>query len=162
MATIRDIVNKGELELFQLPDWESRLPINPLYIPPSFLKWIDQTKELSDEKLKIGPRTLLEHLEQTLCDFRCSDRPSAGDLKRMMPTKHGIWKLHPNGLRLYGWCPAPMAFVVVTGALESESKTNKKLNDVNRDTVREFIKTHKLDGSVVRGDILAIFPPQAK
>lgn len=78
-----------------------------------------------------------------------------------MPNKHGIWKLHPPGLRIYGWCPAPRSFVAVTGALESETKTDKKLNDKKRDEVRAFIKLHDVGAHIVRGDILAIFPIKA-
>lgn len=158
MATIQDILAKGELELYELPDWESRMPINPLYFPPTFGEWAVNKNELKDEALKQGGRTLLEHLEQMFCDVRCSERPAAGNLKRITPTKHGIWKLHPPGLRIYGWSPAPRSFVAVTAALESETKSDKNLNDKKRDEVRDFIKDHDLSKHVVRGDILAIFP----
>src|SRR5260221_8152569 len=52
-----------------------------------------------------------DHLEQTFCDFRCSPRFTAGDLKRMMPTAKGIRTMRPPKLRIYGWCPKPHAFV---------------------------------------------------
>lgn len=162
MATITDIVEAGHLELFELPEFESRLAINPLYYAGEFRRWIEVTTELRDPALRVGPRTMLEHIEQTLSDFRCSHRPSAGDLRRMMPNKHGIWKLHPPGVRLYGWCPAPRTFVVVTGALELETKTNKKLNDEKRDEVRNFIRDNHLSNHVLIGDVLAVFPPDAK
>lgn len=161
MATIPDIIAKGELKPYELPDWEARLPINPLCYTPALEKWIRATEELNDPTMKIGGRTMLEHLDQTFCDLRCSDRPAAGNLRRMMPNRHGIWKLHPPGLRIYGWCPAPRSFVAVTGALESETKTNKKLNDKKRDEVRAFIKLHDVGAHIVRGDILAIFPIKA-
>jgi hypothetical protein len=162
MATIQDSLDNGVLKLFELPDFESRLPINPLYYPLAFEKWIAATKELHDTAYAVGGRTLLEHLVLTLCDFRCSERPGAGDLRRMMPTKYGVWKVHPPDLRIYGWSPSPRSFVVVTGALETDTKTNTKLNDQKRDEVRKFIKDHDLSNHIVYGDILAIFPPKTE
>jgi hypothetical protein len=125
-------------------------------VASGFFDWVEQTPELVDAIYKQGGRTLLEHLEQTFCDFRCSERPAAGDLRRMMPNKHGIWKLHPPGLRIYGWCPAPATFVAVAGALETATKTVSMLNDKKLQEVRAFIS--KYDLPIVRGDILAIFP----
>jgi hypothetical protein len=56
----------------------------------------------------------------------------------------------------------PHAFVAVTGALEADSHSDKKLNDKKRDEVLGFIKTHKLEHLVLRGDNLAVFPPNDK
>src|SRR3954465_6394968 len=109
MATLSDIVAKGVLDPFELPQWESRLPIHPLYVAGTLFDWVAATADLQTQK--IGRRTLFEHLEQTFCDFRCSARPPAGDLRRMTPTKHGIWKLHPPGLRVYGFAPSIRTFV---------------------------------------------------
>jgi hypothetical protein len=67
--------------------------------------------------------------------------------------------MHAPGLRLYGWCPAQRSFVVVTGALESETKNDKRLNDRKREDVVRFIRANDLQSSVFRGDILAVFPP---
>jgi hypothetical protein len=107
----------------------------------------------------VALRTLFEHVEQMFCDFRCAPRFSAGDLRRMLPTKKGIWKMHPPKVRIYGWCPAPNSFVAVTGALEADTKRDKKLNDTKRDEILAFIKAHQLLQHVVLGDHLAIFPP---
>src|SRR5690349_15535254 len=128
MATIDDRL-KGVAELFELPDWEIRQTVNRLWIVPSFWDQFDANAGLHDEKLKQGGRTIGEHIEQGLCDFRCSERPSAGDLRRMLPNKKGIWKIHVPGARIYGWCPAPQSFVAVSFALETDTKTDKKLND---------------------------------
>ncbi len=160
MATIDNMIASGALKLFDLPSWETRLPLWPLYIATEFEEWANLTPELVNPAEKIGGRFLVEHLAQCLCDFRCSRRPPAGDLRRMMPNKKGIWKLHPPGLRLYGWCPKPQSFVVVTGALEIETKKNKKLNDDKLLQVVNFIKTNKLQACVVIGDINAVFPPE--
>lgn len=149
----------GALKLFDLPPWETRPPLWPLYIATEFEDWTDLTPELFDPTKKIGGRFLGEHLALCLSDFRCSRRPPAGDLRRLTPTKKGIWKLHPPGLRLYGWCPKPQSFVVVTGALEIETKKDKKLNDYKQSSVVNFIKANKLQAWVVLGDINAVFPP---
>jgi hypothetical protein len=114
--------------------------------------------------IKVGGRTLAEHIEQMFCDLRCSKRPAAGDLRRMMPNNKGVWKLHPTKTRLYGWAPKQDCLAVVTGALESatKDKTKGRINDQKRDEVLTFIKSHGLKQHVLLGDILAIFPPETK
>jgi hypothetical protein len=159
MATVEDAVAAKVLELYQLPDWELRLPIRHLWVAFEFWDWIDAKDDLHDMTFGVGGRTLFEHIEQMFCDFRCSQRYPAGDLRQVMPTSKGIRKMHPPKLRIYGWCPKPHAFVAVTGALEVETKRDKKLNDKKRDEVLSFIKTHKLEHTILRGDNLAVFPP---
>jgi hypothetical protein len=158
MATIEDDLKTSGLELYSLPEWERRQPIRQLWVHPDFWDWFDKTNELHDDK--IGARTLAEHIEQIFCDIRCSKRPGAGDLRRMMPNKQGVWKVHPAKTRLYGWAPKTDCLAVVCGALESETndKTKGPINDQKRDDVINFIKVHKL--SVKLGDILAVFPPE--
>jgi len=159
MATIDDVL--GQIaEVYDLPAWEVRQTINQLWVAPGFWNSFDSTNALHDEKLAQGNRTIGEHIEQGLCDFRCSERPGAGDLRRMLPNKHGVWKMHIPGARIYGWCPKKRAFVAVAFALEADTKKDKKLNDAKRDEVLSFVKTHKLGDSVILGDILAIFPPK--
>ena len=135
------------------------MPIRSLWIAHEFWDLFDAIPELHDEKLAQGHRTFGEHIEQMFCDFRCAARPAAGDLKRMMPNAKGVWKLHPAGARVYGWCPRPHSFVVVTLALVQATKDDHKLNNHKRDEVLAFIKAHKLTAHVVRGDINAVFPP---
>jgi hypothetical protein len=158
MATIEDAVKAQVLEPYALPQWESRLAIRPLWISYVFWDWADKD-ELHDIVHGIARRTLFEHIEQMFCDFRCSERFSAGDLRRILPTKKGVWKMHPPRLRIYGWCPAPHSFVVVGGAFESDTKNDKKLNDKKRDDVLSFITANQLQQHVLIGDHLAIFPP---
>ena len=107
----------------------------------------------------IGRRTLFEHIEQMFCDFRCSPVFPAGDLRQMLPNQKGVRKMHPPKLRIYGWCPAPHAFVAVTAAFEADTKTDKKLNDKKRDDVLAFITANELEKLVLKGDNLAVFPP---
>jgi len=78
----------------------------------------------------------------------------------MVPLGSGIWKMHPPGLRLYGWFPAKKSFVAVTAALEIETKQNKGLNDQKMQQVAQFIQSHGLASSVIVGDILNVFPPE--
>lgn len=97
-------------------------------------------------------------MEQALADMRCSERPSCGDLRRMMPTKNGVWSLHAAGSRIYGWVPRPNAFVAVTFALERDTKSDKSLNDRKLKQVLMFIKANHLEKAVLLGDISAVFP----
>jgi hypothetical protein len=159
MATLEDAVKAKVLEPYDLPDWERRLPIRSLWVAYELWDWTDSTGALHDMAHRIGGRTLYEHLEQMFCEFRCAPRFPAGDLRQMMPTRKGVRKLHPPKLRIYGWCPRSHAFVAVTGALEADTKSDKKLNDKKRDEVLTFIKTHKLEHLVLKGDNLAVFPP---
>ncbi|MCW2227220.1 hypothetical protein [Bradyrhizobium elkanii] len=161
MATLEDALAQIA-ETYELPGWEARQTVNQLWVTTSFWQSFDATDALHDEKIKLGGRTIGEHIEQGLRDFRCSERPGAGDLRRLLPNKYGVWKIHVPGARIYGWCPRARAFVAVGFAIEADTKTDKKLNDTKRDEVLSFIKTHKLDRSVIRGDILAIFPPKPK
>lgn len=156
MATIDNVIASKVLEPYVLPDWEIRMPIRSLWIASEFWDLFDAVPELHDEKLAEGRRTFGEHIEQIFCDFRCAPRPAHSDLKRMMPNSKGVWKLHPVGTRVYGWCPQPHSFVAVTLAIAQATKDDKSLNDKKRDEVLAFVKTHKL--SVLRGDINAIFP----
>lgn len=66
--------------------------------------------------------------------------------------------MYPPKLRLYGWCPSPHSFVAINGALESDTKSDKTLNDKKRDEVLAFIKKYKLDETVLRGEFYEVFP----
>jgi hypothetical protein len=160
MATVKDIVASEVIVPFEVPQWEPRLPLRPLWTTHDLLDWADTKSELHDKTFAVGRRTLFEHLLIMFCDFRCAERcpAHAGDLKRMTPTKHGIWKMHPPKVRVYGWCPDKFQFIAVTAALESETKTDRKLNDRKLKEVNDFIKNHGLEETVLRGDILAVFP----
>jgi hypothetical protein len=157
MATIAEAVRQLTLELYSLPDWERRLPIRPLWISPEFWDWADGKAEL---ETKEGGKTLFEHMEQMFREFRCSERFGAGDLKRMIPNPSGVRTMRPPKLRVYGWCPAQHQFVVVCGALESETKADKGLNDRKRDEVLDFIRRNNLGAHVLLGDASAVFPPK--
>ncbi len=76
----------------------------------------------------------------------------------MMPTKKGIWHMYPPGLRVYGWCPSRHAFIAVCGALEKDTKDDKKLNDVKRDEVLRFATQHGLAWTIQKGDFRDLFP----
>jgi len=158
MATLEHAVRTGRLDRLGLPEWEKRASVRPFYATPGFVQWADQTAALHDHEKAIGGRTMFEHLRQMVCEFQCSPRLHASDIRRMVPTRHGIWHLYPPGLRIYGWCPAKHAFVAVTGALERETKTINGLNDRKRDEVHRFIATNDLQETVVRGDFSVIFP----
>lgn len=162
MATIQQAIKKGVLEPFALPDWETRPSQRPLYVSPELYNWTDNKPELMSEAHKVGNRLLVEHLVQTLCDFRCADRPGAGDLRRVQPTKHGVWKLHPPKLRVYGWFCAPKQLVLICGALEDETKLDRTLNDKKRDEVRDFAKVHHLEETMMKGDARAVIHGQSR
>lgn len=158
MATIADALRLRVLEGYAMPDWERRQPTRPLYCAGTFFDEIDGDERLLSNQFKDGGRILHEQLEQMFCDFCCAIRPSAAELKRLMPTRKRVWKMHPVGLRVYGWCPGTHSFVAITYALLADTKTDRTLNDKKREEVIEFAKRHKLEGTMAPGDYSALFP----
>lgn len=159
MATIEEAVEEGLIEPFPVPSWDKRQPIRPLWVAYELWDWIEGKGELHDIALGTGHRTIFEHLEQSFSDFRCDERFYSTDLRRMMPNVKGVRSFHSYGIRIYGWCPLKHSFVAIAGALEQDTKKNKKLNDEKRDEVLAFIKLHGLEHTVLNGDNRAVFPP---
>jgi hypothetical protein len=157
MATIADALRERVLEEYRLPDWERRDPIRSLYVSPALMQWLEDKGELHEKKLKEGGRFLGEHVEQMLCDFRCAERPAAGDIRRVRPTGDGVLKMHPLGSRIFGWCPAKGEFVAVTAALKSETRADPKLNHSKRKEVLAFAKAHGLSATILRGETNELF-----
>ena len=158
MATIADALRSSILETVPVPEWEQRLPIRPLYASPDFLDKIEEDAVLFDLKHAQGGRTLYEHLWQRLSEFRCARRPGSGDIHPVMPNHKGIWKMHSNGLRLFGWAPATHALALVEYALADETHSVKGLVARKREAVLAFIKTHGLTQTMMKGGYLEIFP----
>jgi len=161
MATIDQAVTQLVLEAHRLPDWEVREALHLFWVGKHFWDEFDDEPRLHSKNYAVGGRTLGEHIEQTFCDFRCSPRPPAGELRRMTPNSDGVWKIHPQRTRVFGWCPGPRSFVAVTLALEEDlkAKNGQNLYDVKQREVLDFIARHRLESTVLRGDINAIFPP---
>lgn len=158
-ATISHGLSQGWIELFEVPDWESRMALRSLYVTPGFWTWVDGTAELHEPLKALGSRSIFEQIELMLIDFRCADRPpGASELRRMIPTKHGVWKAHPPGARLFGWVPEPGSLVIVSGEREAIIKTNRPLYEQHLKGVMDFQKLHGLESWIVRGDYRAIFP----
>lgn len=161
MATLDDVVRTQVLEFYRLPTWEVRVPIRKLWIAGEFYNWFDRDEHHTAHVEDSG-RTTGEHIDQLFRDLRCSRRPHAGELRRMRPNVDGVWKFHPAGCRLYGWCVGNGEFVVVCGATVDETKAeNSNVNNEKRDYVKAFIEQHKLQSTVVLGDINAVFPPSS-
>ena len=160
MATIQQAITKGALEPFALPCIETRMAQRALYVAPELYDWSDNQPELTNKTHSVGGRLLVEHLIQTLCDLRCAARPGGGDLRRLTPTRDRVWTLRPTKLRVYGWFCAPRVMVLISGALESETKLNRSLNDTMRDSVLKFAKRHELEETMMKGDLRAVIHGQ--
>jgi hypothetical protein len=134
------------------------LPVRPLYVTPGFWTWVDNTPEIHQPVKANASRTIFEQIELMLIDFRCSPRPlGASELKRMTPTNHGVWKLHPPGARLFGWVPEQDCLVIVSAEREAIIKSNPLTYGQHKAGVQHFQRTHGLSHWVVRGDYRAIF-----
>lgn len=163
MATLSGLT-KGSappVSEYELPEEDDRCAIRTLFMATDVFETVDADPRYYDSSILEGLRTPLEHLEQFLCDLRCAARPRVGDIKRMMPTKDGIWKAHPPTLRVFGWCWDHYCFIPVSVGLEVDIKADKTLYDVHVAKVQGFIAQHSLQSTVLPGDILALFPPQA-
>jgi len=158
MATLWDALRSGVLEEYRLPDWEVRPKLRPAFLAQELLQWADSTPELMDNAKAIGRRLLIEHLAQLFCDFSCSKRPPAGDVRRMIPTKRGVVSVHAPGLRVYGWSCRPGCLIAITAALETDTKLNRKLNDRKRDHVLAFARKHGLETTILKGELYELFP----
>lgn len=162
MATLQAL-SRGPtppLAEFELPEDEDRCPIRPFFVATAIFDIVDGDARYYDGSIKEGGRTPLDHLQQLFCDHRCAVRPRVGELRRLQPTRDGVWKAHPPLLRVFGWCWALHSFLPVSVALEADLKADKTLYDDHLRGVLDFIKMHKLQDLVLRGDALAIFPPQ--
>jgi hypothetical protein len=153
LATIAHL-RANVLQSFDIPAEVDRLPIRPLHLTMELCNWIDGP--LYQDKTKIGGRTLYEHLEQFFIEFRCDIQLHA-TLRRMMPNTKGIWKMHPPGLRVYGWVPAPHSYIAVCAAFSADTHSDKSLNGKYRDEVRDFIRQHHVT-EILYGDFLHAFP----
>ena len=163
MATIAGALAAQVLHEFVLPDHEGRAPLRPLYVATELFDWIDETDELYEKNWgpKSGGRTMQEHLSQTFCDFRCDARPLVGELNRVQPTSKGVWKIHSPGLRIYGWVPAPHAFVAVRPAFTANVHGPQSATKQLVSEVIAFAKTHGLSETIKRGDRSALFQTPA-
>lgn len=161
MATLFSALRAKVLVEYRLPNWETRPIVRPAYFAASLMQWADGSAELIDGALAKSGRLLAEHLDQLFCDFRCSERPPTGDVRRMKPTARGILSAHAPGLRVYGWCAGPACFIGVTAALERDTKTDKRLNDQKRDEVLGFARAQNLEATIMRGELYELFPPSA-
>ena len=161
MATLLDALRPGGgLELVPIPDWEQRQAIRPLYATSDFLDRIETDPVLHDPKRMIGDRTLYEHLWERMTDFRCAERPGCGDLHLVIPVTKGVWKLHPVGLRVFGWAPHLHGLALVDYALADDTHKTKGLVAAKRETVLQFIRSYSLEETLLKGSYLEVFPHQ--
>jgi hypothetical protein len=163
MSTIAKCVRNGQLELYDVPSWEHRTPIREAYVDPALWQWVDaQDEPFFTPQARLGRRSSYEHLLIMLNDFRCAERPpGAAELKRMLPTGRGVWKLHPPSLRIFGWVPEADRFVAVCARTEAELKHDSALYQEALDTVVRRRKSMGLDSDYINGDYRAIFTRNA-
>lgn len=163
MATIAQALERGLLHEFRMPDHDGRAPVRPLYIADCFYDWADHADELHERNWHRhhGSRTRFEHMVQAFADFRCDPRPLVGELNRICPTSKGVWKIQPPGTRIFGWVPRPHAFVVVHGALDTETHGRGNVIRQRVADVIKFAKDNRLERTILRGDRIALFSTQA-
>ena len=160
MATINDLVRARSLKLYEPPDWwTGGSPVRPLWYTEGFSEWVDTTEELHDTAAGEGGKTLGEHMDISLSEFRCAKVLHSSELRRTQPTRNGIWRILPPKLRLFGWCPWPHAFVLVAGALETQTHADPQLTDRKSAEVVDFIRENGLQNQMVLGDFTHAFPP---
>lgn len=163
MATVDEALSGGMLAEYRISSWELRLPKRKLlYAHDFFDSWADVEPRMMDISLGKGARTRHEHLETIFNDFVCAERPAGGDLRRVMPVKDGVFKLHPFGSRIYGFFSGEAEFVAVAGAIAEDTKSDKKLNDKKRNAVLKFVKQNGLETSMFKGEIYEVLGTKTK
>jgi hypothetical protein len=158
MATLLDAVRNDVLEKYEVPDWDKRNPVRQVFTAPALWDWIDNEPRAHVATAKRGGRSPFEHLEQMLSDYCCEPRALRyGDLKQIIPTGDGVWRIHPPGLRVFGWIAANQTFVAVSAAMKSDLVSKTETYDQHRRTVLSFAIANGLEHTILRGDYLAIF-----
>lgn len=159
MSTIEQLVEGKILVPWEISEWERRTPLRSFLHTPELLKWFRDTPRTHDRSIVKGGRTPWEHYQLFFNDVCCARRPCVGDMKRLEPTKNGLWKAHPPTLRVFGWCYAKDSFVGITAALEVEIKDRENTITYKSETskVESFIKKHNLEHTILRGGHLDIF-----
>lgn len=162
MSTIEDALRQGVVDEFMMPEHDGREPRRRLLLATDLFDWIDGNDELYKENWAAdwGGRTRFEHLEQTFADFRCDERVLVGDLNRLAPNGKGLWKIHSPGLRVFGWVPAIHEFLAVSIDFTAHTHGPASTVKANMKAVEVFARKHRLTETILRGDRLALFPPQ--
>jgi hypothetical protein len=131
-------------------------PKRSLYWTPSVKRWCENAdgSQHADDSM-LAPK---EELNQAFADF-VSGRPLAGGFTRCdPPAGQGIWKLHTNRIRLFGWCVEPQCMVIThvewAGVLKAHGKPTY------RELAQEVVKQRRLLGfrDYHNGDIRSAFP----
>jgi hypothetical protein len=150
------LLRTQRLELLDVPEWDARTPFREVYVSEEFWTWVNSNDYLHEHL--IGRRTIYEHIEAMLLDFRCANRPPGGsELRRMNPHPDGVYRLSPAGSRVYGWMPEPNCLVVVCADTEKAFKSDRSLYETHRQRVVQFRKDHGVDVGYVTGDYRALF-----
>ena len=139
-----------------MPEWETRCPIRSVYVAPQFWNWVDGRDDIHE--IFSGGRSIFEHIELMLIDLRCAKKPPGADeLRRMTPHPDGVYRLQPEGSRVYGWMPEKGTFVLVSADTKAAFKTDFSLYEHHRKGVVDFRRHLGLNANFLTGDYRALF-----
>lgn len=155
---IKDALRAKVIEEWALPAHEGREALRRVYIAGEMFDRVDNDVSLHHAKEGEGGRTRYEQMLIALADFRCLQRPGGADIKRLMPTKKGVWSLHARGLRIFGWITEASAFVAVTYEHTEACHGRGSLVEARLADVLAFAEKYKLASTIQYGDLLALVP----
>jgi hypothetical protein len=163
MATVYQLLRSGDIERYQLPQWETREPIRELYGIPELFDWVMENPIMQDESDKKGGKDRLEHLQALFSEFRCDKQPGGGNLRRVNPSGEGVFKLQPYGARVFGVFIEPKVFIGVCAIVSEEGhgKNAKQTYTEMRTQVLNFVKKHNLQDEILKGEIYEVLGTKA-
>lgn len=164
MATpkaITDALKAKVIEEWTMPEHDGRDPLRSMYIAGEMFDRVDGDDSIHRVKKGEGGRSRYEQMMIALADFRCLTRPPVGDMRRVQPTKNGVWSIHTRGLRIFGWIAQANAFVAVTYEHTEACHGKGSLVSARCAAVLAFAKKYKLTSTIRLGDANALFPPSS-
>lgn len=126
MATLKELVNLGEL-VQHIPELRPKdLPERAVYFAPGFNK--NDLEQLEKLPRKRGrDLTPIEQIEQILFEFVIGRRFAYGsDHRKLDPLTQHVWELKTEDVRLFGWIPLKAHFIIVRGELKDNLIPSKK------------------------------------
>lgn len=145
-GTLAALVRAGRLVEFEKDEDDHRQPERCLYFRPETKTWIDQLPSTKDPYLEAElPRLARDSLPLDQQAFQKFDRfvyDAAffrGDIPRMIPTKHGVYEIKTDSLRLMGVFHRPNVFICAAADYKRNLKGDRALGAAHIKSVRDFV-----------------------
>jgi hypothetical protein len=144
MATLRDLIDRGELHEHDGALEPGEMPVRYVYFSPDFQKWYSTVlpSEPRDRSRREFP---FDQVETKFYEFILG-RPLVydHDRKKLDPIGHHVWELKTPDVRIFGWFAKKGHFVAVCGEMKNRLLNNKNYDQFVQKCV-EFRDSLDLD-----------------